>query len=605
MWKFLVRRRKLQLAGRPAVRRRRLNLEQLEAREVPAVITVTSLADVLDPNATANGIVTLPEAVVSMDNGADFNAAVAANRTGSYGTNNTIVFAASLGNGAITLNVSSENSTFPIEDSTFGPTALIIGSFLKNPGPLTINGQTGPNTGITLDGNNEQRIFGVLSNGSLTLENITLQHGEAVGGNGGSSATAGGGGGAAGLGGAIFVSSGSLTVLNCTFVSNSAVGGNGGAGGNDSAGLGGGGGGGGGAGGAGGTGAAQGGGGGGGGVTTAGENGAIGVGGDGGGGDGGNVVTAESDGISGGGGGGANGNDGGSAGSGQDPSGGELGGGGGGGAATTGTPNYAGAGGLGGGGGAGINAGTGPVAASVPGNSYFGGGGGGGAAAPNESQSTGFGTGGFGGGNGGAATFTATTSSGGAGGGGLGAGGAIFTYGGTVSITNSTFYGNSVAGGTGANSGLALGGAIFDFDGSLIMTNATLSENRAGNGRDVYAFGNGILPAHVVINDSILGQTSAATPDYAQGALPGYYVPNSSGSHNLIRSTPAGANGFGGAFSTADPMVAALPATAGRPRRRPSKLAARRSTWRLMRSTPINAAWPGLKEASTTSALMK
>ncbi len=451
----------------------------------------------------------------------------------------------------------------PAESTAFGPTALVVGSNFINPGPLTIDGQTGPNTGITLDGDNVQRIFGVLSNGSLTLDHLTLQHGEALGANGGSSATAGGGGGAAGLGGAIFVNEdGSLTVLNCTFVSNSAQGGNGGAGGNDSAGLGGGGGGGG-DGGAGGMGVAQGGGGGGGGVSGPGGNGVIGSGGVGGGGEG-YAAAAENSGMSGGGGGGANGNDDGLAGFGEDPSSGGLGGGGGAAITVSSQRNFAGLGGFGaGGGGAGINPGTGDVAAGTAGASMFGGGGGGGAAAPNQGANTGSGSAGFDGGTGGDAAFTSTTATGGSGGGGLGAGGAIFTYAGSVAITNSTFYANFAVGGIGAKNGLALGGAIFDIDGVLNITNATISENRASNGgRGVYAYADGVHPNSVVINDTIIGQTDRSIPDYMQSALP-YDVVRSSGTNNLIRSSPAGAADFGGAFSTADPMVLALAANGG------------------------------------------
>jgi len=192
-----------------------------------------------------------------------------------------------------------------------------------------------------------------------------------------------------------------------------------------------------------------------------------------------------------------------------------------------------------------------------------GGGGGGGAAAPDQGANTGNGSGGFGGGAGGGAVYTSTTATGGSGGGGLGAGGAIFTYAGSVAITNSTFYANYAVGGTGANNGLALGGAIFDIDGALNITNATISENRASNGgRGVYAYADGIHPTNVVINDTIIGQTDRSTPDYMQSALP-YDVVHSSGTNNLIRNSPAGATGFGGAFSTADPMVQAVASNGG------------------------------------------
>src|SRR5215472_14103139 len=53
-----------------------------------ATITVTSAAD----NTTVDGAVTLREAMTSINNGADLNADVTANRTGTYGTSDTINF---------------------------------------------------------------------------------------------------------------------------------------------------------------------------------------------------------------------------------------------------------------------------------------------------------------------------------------------------------------------------------------------------------------------------------------------------------------------------------------------------------------------------------
>src|SRR5215467_11958206 len=53
-----------------------------------ATITVTSAAD----NTTVDGVVTLREAITSINNAADLNADVTANRTGTYGTSDTINF---------------------------------------------------------------------------------------------------------------------------------------------------------------------------------------------------------------------------------------------------------------------------------------------------------------------------------------------------------------------------------------------------------------------------------------------------------------------------------------------------------------------------------
>src|SRR5262249_24692103 len=53
-----------------------------------ATITVTSAAE----NTTVDGAVTLREAMTSINNGADLTADVTANRTGTYGTSDTINF---------------------------------------------------------------------------------------------------------------------------------------------------------------------------------------------------------------------------------------------------------------------------------------------------------------------------------------------------------------------------------------------------------------------------------------------------------------------------------------------------------------------------------
>src|SRR5215472_11855651 len=67
-----------------------------------ATITVTSAAD----NTTVDGAVTLREAMTSINNAADLNADVTANRTGTYGTSDTINFNIS-GTGVKTIALAS------------------------------------------------------------------------------------------------------------------------------------------------------------------------------------------------------------------------------------------------------------------------------------------------------------------------------------------------------------------------------------------------------------------------------------------------------------------------------------------------------------------
>src|SRR5262245_12949288 len=181
----------------------KLVVEALEDRTVPAVITVTTLAD----NVTVDGQVTLREAV----NAANTDTSVDGSTAGSGA--DTIQFAAGLAGGTINLAT--------IGDDSCGPAALGAGS------NITIDGLSG-GTGITIqrDGAGpSMRLFNVSAGSSLTLTGLTLANGLAAGGDGGGGRT--GGGGAAGLGGAIF-NSGSLNLVQSTVTGNSAVGGDGG-----------------------------------------------------------------------------------------------------------------------------------------------------------------------------------------------------------------------------------------------------------------------------------------------------------------------------------------------------------------------------------------
>jgi hypothetical protein len=165
------------------------------------------------PSARAADITVLNTA----DSGADsLRAAIAAASSGDR-----ILFDAALvAGGSATITLSTAG------DYTYGPSALLIDK------TLTIEGPTG-NNGIIVSRNTvNMRLFAVNGTGVLTLKNITLRDGNAVGGAGGATTGdagggGGGGGGGAGLGGAIF-NAGSATVLNCTLTGNTATGGVGG-----------------------------------------------------------------------------------------------------------------------------------------------------------------------------------------------------------------------------------------------------------------------------------------------------------------------------------------------------------------------------------------
>jgi hypothetical protein len=72
----------------PRPRRRPLRLEWLEDRVTPAIITVNTTADTIALDTFAS----LREAITSINNGADLNADVTAQRSGAYGANDTINF---------------------------------------------------------------------------------------------------------------------------------------------------------------------------------------------------------------------------------------------------------------------------------------------------------------------------------------------------------------------------------------------------------------------------------------------------------------------------------------------------------------------------------
>ena len=336
----------------------------------------------------------------------------------------------------ITLTSQGNNQGFP------GPTALTISGksitlSAPHPGDVILHAQPGTTSATGL------RLFYVDTGAGLTLHNIVLKDGMAIGGNGGA-AFKGPGGAGAGLGGAVFTQ-GNLVVDNVTFENNGATGGSGLSSGVFGKNFGGGG----------------------------------GMGGDGGGydmgaggGTGGNAGASPQFGdCAAVGGPGLAGAGGGSAGCfGGTPGGAGLNGGGGG----AGWGGYGGAGSDGGGGG---SSGGFSRAGGNGGNGGFGGGGGG-----NYGSGHKAGDGGFGGGGG--ATGSGSPGLGGVGGGiggyysnqgahgggGAGFGGAVFARnGGSVTIRTSgssvVIAGNTVVAGTGSNSGAAAGSGLFVMSG--------------------------------------------------------------------------------------------------------------------------------------------
>jgi hypothetical protein len=169
---------------RPAV-------EALEDRTVPATFNVTNLSD--------GGGGSLRDAITRSNASPDAD---------------TIVFDPSIRGGTIALSdFVNPPGSFPIVPQPAGPSAFVIIS------PITIQ-----RTGETLArvGAIDFRLFQVTAAGTLTLQNLTLRDGRAMGGTGG-------GGGAAGMGGAIY-NQGVLSAIGCTLFNNQAIGGTSGVG---------------------------------------------------------------------------------------------------------------------------------------------------------------------------------------------------------------------------------------------------------------------------------------------------------------------------------------------------------------------------------------
>ncbi|NJR24181.1 MAG: DUF4347 domain-containing protein, partial [Richelia sp. CSU_2_1] len=134
--------------------------------------------------------------------------------TNTFGTLRNAILLSNVSGGADTIDLSGISGTVLL--TTPLPAITDSVTFQFNP--------TGT-TGLTIDGNNN-RIFFVDNNASVSLANLTIQNGQAQGG----AAPAGGGGGAAGLGGALFINSGTVTIDSVTFANNRAIGGAGSAG---------------------------------------------------------------------------------------------------------------------------------------------------------------------------------------------------------------------------------------------------------------------------------------------------------------------------------------------------------------------------------------
>jgi hypothetical protein len=168
-------------------------LEALEDRMAPAILTVNSMADTAN---VSDGYLSLREAVAIVNSAtlpSGLSAQIAGQMSGTLhgGGTDTIVFDHTKVTGPITLGDAQLELSLP-------STAAII----------TIDGGT---AGITLDGNNQSRIFEVDGSAQANLANLTITHGTSTNT----------GGGYTFFGGAI-LNFGTITVDNCTVSGNSA-----------------------------------------------------------------------------------------------------------------------------------------------------------------------------------------------------------------------------------------------------------------------------------------------------------------------------------------------------------------------------------------------
>ena len=493
-------------------------VEPLEARIAPATIIVTDLGD----NFTVDGKVTLAEAIKAANTDSSIDGSVAGSGA------DIITFAPALtAGGPATIHLTSLFAGGPDDRSgtgasDFGPTAFKISSNITIQGPTDDNGIT-----IQRDaGSPEFRLFYVPSGSSLTLSNLTLTGGLAHGFAGGA-AVGGAGGGAAGLGGAI-ANEGSLVIDATTLVANKAWGGAGG------------------------------------GAILTGN-----YGGGGGGGIGAAGAANDTLGTTGGAGGAPNGGSGGAA-TQNGSVGGHGGGGGGAGSGMNVGAPAGGMGGLGGGGGGGSTGFT--FAGGAGGFGGFGGGGGGGSAGDFQAGGAGGGSI-FGGGTGGAGP-TSLVAPGGGGGGGAGVGGAIFNSGGSLTITNSTFSGNTAQGGDGGSGftsgtgGGGFGAGIFNLDGTALLQNNTFSDNIVAggvggtpnvDGAGIYNLqlagpGLPVTPANLTLSNTILANSTGGKDAVnTSGTV--------TGNHNLVE-TSAGI-GAGVIATSSDPLLGLLQLNGG------------------------------------------
>jgi CSLREA domain-containing protein len=176
-----------------------------------AMITVNSTADTVADDAHC----TLHEAIVAAN---------------THTASGVTVGECAAGSGADVLDLTGVSGTITL---TSALPSITTDMAIAGPGAAN----------LTISGSDLYRVFFVTNGAAVSISDLTIAHGRAVGGHGGNSDGSGGGGGSADMGGGVFVSANASLLLKAVaFTGNAASGGAGGSGGSQGDGGGGGGG---------------------------------------------------------------------------------------------------------------------------------------------------------------------------------------------------------------------------------------------------------------------------------------------------------------------------------------------------------------------------
>ena len=191
--------------SRPASRHYRPTLELLENRLAPATLTVNTLNDSIGQT-----VLSLRDAILAV-NGGSYSGNAPAQVSGTFGSNDTILFQSGLNN---TLSLNTASGPLVISSNvtiTANPTLSAITITGHNQtGVLKVTSGTATIAGLTISsGKDSTNLFGgfyVQAGGALTVNGCTFVGNQSMG-----------------AGGGAILNAGTLTVTNSTFNGNTGV----------------------------------------------------------------------------------------------------------------------------------------------------------------------------------------------------------------------------------------------------------------------------------------------------------------------------------------------------------------------------------------------